>query len=78
MYVYAYTNSSHASACMLEHAYAARVPETKERFSTLNLVLEKIPYHLVPPQTPIFLLYKAIKNTFSKEDEMVGKTHKIH
>ena len=58
------------------HAYEARA--RKESF--LHLILVWNESHIIwePPQTPIFLLYKVIKDTFLKEEEYGGKTHKIH
>ena len=65
-------------ACMHGHAYATKVIETmKGKVFYIKLGLERIPYRLGAAQNSFFLLCKAIKGTFSKEEKS-GKIHKIH
>ena len=74
MHTHTYYMRMHTQACACMLGFQKLC---KESFLHLNLVWNESHIVWEPPQTPIFQLYKAIKGTFSKEDEIVGKTHKI-
>ena len=84
IHVYAYAHSGHTYACLLhEHTCTGMCTQLgfhklcKESFFAIKLVWNKSHIVWEPPQAPFFLLYKAIKETFSKEEKKGGKNIEV-